>query len=203
MGNIENALKKLQKNYPKSLNEFYPGYGDGNGIPERNLTYQFVSAYLSLNKSAHGFFEVPFKNDDEEVNHYDAIIIDKPALIIIEAKRLFNRGKAKSIENDVRKIMRKRFHNQIRNNINNFIPKRIYGLILAEAWPRKFDTGLGDWWKGSKVNETYKNWVKDRVCGNMRDWKRNAIEISYEDMNEKGEGKTDTFHILYGYKRFS
>jgi len=192
MKKIETAIEKATKDYPKSLYEYYPGYKE-NGIPERNLTFQFVRAYLAGNKGAHAFFEVPFENGNKKVAHYDAIIIDNSTLIIIEAKRLHSKGKAKAIEEDVAKIVKKKFIKEIKDNFNINPPKKIYGLILADAWKSKIDKGLGNWWKGSGDMKKFKEW---KVCENMNSWECNLSDpiVCWDEEKDK-----NTFYILYGY----
>lgn len=102
---IEKAMETLRSDYQESLESYDPRKGK-NGITERNLTFQFVKAFLQQNDKAHSFMEVPFKPRNQKYKHFDAIIFDPVSLIIIESKRLFQIDKARDIHNDVDRIER-------------------------------------------------------------------------------------------------
>lgn len=205
MKKIENTLRQIKLNYPKSLKKFWPGYLNHNGIPERNLTFQFVNEYLKGNKKAHAYFEVPFgckTNKKNKVLHYDAIIVDSPSLIIIEAKRVHNKGTACGVGKDVTKIQN--HYKKVRDNINCKIDMT-YGLVLAEAWSKKnIESKDGNypilnWWAGSSYIGKYDNWKG--ICKmDKGSWECGSISIDYSKDIEPEEGDNSILHILYGYR---
>ena len=203
MKKIKETVNRLQKDYPKSLSKFWPGCSEESGIHESNLTFQFVSAYLKEHPNTHAFFEVPFEDGDKnKILHYDAIIFDRHDLLIIEAKRLHSSGQAIAIRDDVKRIISGKIRGKF---INGFEPKNCYGLILAEAWSKRVEEGLGNWWKGKGDMKEFKNW--NDFCGNMEDWEchlSGPIVCSDKADDECSDNeKPESLYVLYGYKNLA
>lgn len=89
---IDIIMNKSVDYYRNVFNTFYPAFG-GNGLTERNQSFNFCRHYMDIVKDAVVWQELPikYKTDNKEVKgHIDSLIIDKTnkIILLIEAKRI-------------------------------------------------------------------------------------------------------------------
>jgi len=132
---VQEVFNNMGKMYESIFETYYPSH-KSNGFTERNLTFYFTHFYLQNFKKLSDIIiwqEAPLK----EGGHFDTLIIDKvnEIIFIVEAKRLQNEKKGKSIEADYDRILEK--FNKIAN-FDNYSDFNKYALLLTDIWiPKK------------------------------------------------------------------
>ena len=101
---VQEVFYNMSKMYESIFTSYYPSHGS-NGFTERNITFYFSHFYLKNAKKLSDIIiwqEVPIQGGE----HFDTLIIDtlNEMIFIIEAKRLQNEEKFKSIKADFTRI---------------------------------------------------------------------------------------------------
>lgn len=183
---INRVVGEAAKKLSNSLMSFYPAHG-ANGFNERNLTYQLARAF-EARSNAHAFMEVPFKNSLTGRQSYrvDCMLFDKDRIIFIECKRLYSVEKTNELRADFARLNAENL-TPLLGKFTASIPRprKVYRMIVAEAWQRKNKAGIVDWWKGETSPHDWDHaWIPDN---------RNAIEVmTFKNGN--------TLHWLYAYE---
>jgi len=128
---VQEVFINMGKMYESIFKTYYPSHGS-NGFTERNLTFYFSHFYLKNANNLSDIIiwqEVPILGGE----HFDTLIIDSinKIIFIIEAKRLQNEMKGRSIDEDFKRIL-SRFKEIA--NIDNFPNYSKYALLLADIW---------------------------------------------------------------------
>lgn len=161
------------------------------------LTYHFCRQF-----HPYCFFHAPFKEEENDRydKHFDAFVYDEKEgiAIIVEAKRLFNPSKLKSLINDCDRINQNlgnlehdtgiasilsRFENGHKIRVDR---RRIFSLILTEVWQEN----ISAWWKLSRRDFERKR-QRGEVSG-RRNW--DAWHKNYEEYKKGILSKYDYFH---------
>jgi len=137
---IEDAVRKAAETFYVMLEGFYPARGD-NGFCERNLTFQFAHAFVSMEKQRCAFMEVPWchAESDRWIKRIDGYVFTPEIGIFIECKQIYQKRKADALLADLERLS----HTSLTRVINEFTrlapknhqhPKKFYALGLAESW---------------------------------------------------------------------
>ncbi len=148
---IKTAFENAKADYIKVFQKFYPAH-ESNGFTERNQTFFFTHNYLTNNKDAICWQEVPF----HEKQHVDTVIIDDNSIIYIESKRIKSRNKIGSIDNPIKGSIA----NDISRLLDNSNRKKILnGLKGGKSGYKEYILFLVDVWaEGDFKNSTINNW---------------------------------------------
>lgn len=128
--------------YRKIFKTFYPAFG-GNGLTERNQSFNFCRHYIEIVKDAVVWQELPIKYniDGKEIKgHIDSLIIDhtNKIILLIEAKRITKgaaEAKVRSINKDYERLCGNcEFPYHKNDNHNDY---EIFVVILADIWCHK------------------------------------------------------------------
>jgi hypothetical protein len=174
---IEEVFKNTVKSYETLLSKYYPSH-ESKGFTERNLTFNFSHNYLLKNENALIWQECPLSKG----GYIDTFIIDikNNSLIFIEAKRLQDTKKLRSIFADYKRI--KSNYNQI-NRIEDFNMYQKYILLLTDVWI-------------SKIKKSYDNRFKLKEQFLSTDNINNVLIVEQE-INISGSECTESYHIAY------
>lgn len=140
---MKNVFTEYGKIYGNIFGHLYPAK-NSTGFPERNLSVNFSKAYEKVattkNQNAISWFEFQFGRNNKL--HLDAVVINTSsnALFLVEAKRPFNNEKISEIGEDIDRIYS--CLDELRNTDNDRISnmekyRNIYGVVLADAWPKE------------------------------------------------------------------
>jgi hypothetical protein len=161
---VKKILQSAQARFEVWLDTYEPWHGD-NCITERNLTFQFATAFLGLYQDGLAFMEVPFA---EKIGghcrfHLDAYFHTNEFDLLLECKRVFGQTHIQSVVADIRR-MDGSLVRQIKDRHTDKAkePNRTYGVVLAEAWDQK----TADWWRNKDQGPIRSGWSK----ADLPDW---------------------------------
>ena len=180
---VQEVFQNMGKMYESIFQSYYPSH-KSNGFTERNLTFYFSHYYLKNANNLSDIIiwqEVPIDGGE----HFDTLIIDSAnkKIFIIEAKRLQNDKKRKSIENDLIRILQR--FNEI-SDITKFIGYQKFALLLADIWiPEK---------RKKKKNDLKDNFIN--LCSISVDFVQNNI-VKIESMANKSKEEYLIMYNLY------
>lgn len=182
---VHKILQNAQVRFASWLGRYKPWHGD-NGITERNLSFQFGTAFLNLNPTGLAFMEVPFaaESDGPVRNHIDGYFHCENFDLLLECKVVSSESHIKAIVSDIGRMGNKLLHEQIQKSHLKEIPKKMYSVVLAETWYSK----IVDWWKDKKDADL--DWSRE---GFPQDWHYGVVEV----LHLKDENKW-TLYWLYG-----
>jgi len=156
---VAKILQNAQARFADWLSRYEPWHGN-NCITERNLTFQFATALLSLYPNALAFMEVPFATttDGHCRYHLDAYFHTIEFDLLLECKRVYGQTHIQSVVDDIRRIEDGLLVRQIkeRHVDKDKKPNRTHGVVLAEAWDQK----TADWWRDKDHSTTRPGWSK-------------------------------------------
>lgn len=193
---VSEAFKAMHRDYDNVFKMFYPSQ-NSNGFTERNQTFFFTKNFLSINKTAICWQEVPFGINGE---HIDTVIYlpESKSIIYVEAKRLKNGENGLDstklfLENDV--IRLKDELGVTRNSIigrfsKDEKPLNEYILILSDIWEKE----------GSKHTA---NFSKDKWCNSH--WVSESLKLNELYIDSTPESLSDDWmgtHYLNTKERY-
>ncbi|MBK5275085.1 MAG: hypothetical protein JJE30_08540 [Desulfuromonadales bacterium] len=184
-------LQNAKIRFENWLSRYEPWHGD-NCITERNLTFQFATAFLGLYPNGLAFMEVPFAttSDGHCRYHLDAYFHTNEFDLLLECKRVYGQTHIQSVVDDIRRMVDGHLVRQIkeRHVDKDKKPNRTYGVVLAEAWDQK----TADWWRDNDHATTRPRWSK----ADLPDWHYDFVEVKVWPAKEKN--KLTTLFWLYG-----
>lgn len=205
MINVVNKIILNAKNRFIEWTKIYKPWLGENHTTERNLSFQFATAFLEYYEQAQdkfAFMEVPFvveeKNTegDKKVkrrsNHLDAYLHAENIELLVESKNIYAPSHIPRIISDINR-MNSVLISQIHQRHNTY-PVKTFGIVLAETWYPHID----DWWKNhnnSGFTSTRKRW--NTVQKLPTDWIFNSVKISDFASFTKPE-ETQPLYWLYG-----
>lgn len=196
------AFQHAQESYRRDLELFWPTVGS-RGFTEQNQVHRFCKAAEKvLLDPVATYLEMPFrkKNDDEgSKDHLDGLIVNlvtgRPAIVLIEAKRITEGGYDHAYKEIAEDVARLREEDRISHlcmecirHHNRFPVIDVYFVYLADVWV------------GNKVRsgEVLKRWPDPHpdksIC---KGWEKGTFLVSdpvYRDRN--AEGKEVRYHLL-------
>jgi hypothetical protein len=182
---VRNILRNAQSRFEKWLCRYKPWHGD-NGITERNLSFQFATAFLNLNQNGLVFMEVPFAitTDGPRRYHLDAYLHTNEFDFLLECKIVFTSSHIRAIAADIERM--RHIPKHIYDRHIDTKPNKTYGVVLAETWDHK----IAEWWKNENKNKEMSKWSR---TGLPDDWHYDFIEV--KQVTEEREW---TLFWLYG-----
>jgi len=197
---VSEAFKAMHKDYDNVFKMFYPAQSS-NGFTERNQTFFFTKNFLSINKTAICWQEVPFGENGE---HIDTMIYlpESKSIIYVEAKRLKNgenglESTKQFIENDIERL--KDVFGVTDSPINERFssdekPLNKYILVLGDIWEKEGKATSNfsiDKWSNS-------NWLTKKF--NMNELYIDSTPESLSDdwMGTKYLNSKERYHLLIG-----
>jgi len=165
---VNKILHNAQARFEGWLRRYKPWHVD-NGITERNLSFQFATAFLSLNPNGLVFMEVPFATTTSGPcrYHLDAYLHSDEFDLLLECKIVFAPSHIRAIAADITRMGNALDH--IYNRHVDTKPSKTYGVILAETW----DPKIAGWWKNR--NEEMPKW--SRACL-PDEWHYDFVEVT-------------------------
>ncbi len=183
---VEAIINDAKYRFNLWLENYEPWQGE-NHTTERNLSFQFATAFLKLNPGGLAFMEVPFAipPSTKKKNHLDVYLHTKEFDLLLECKNIYAPSHIKMITADIER-MNADLINQIHSR-HKIKPSKTHGVVFAETWYPH----VVDWWEG-KYQGTKKAW-KDEELKLPTGWNYKAKKI-YEH-SKKPDG---TLFWLYG-----
>jgi len=195
---VSEAFQAMHKDYDSVFKMFYPSQ-NSNGFTERNQTFFFTKNFLSINKTAICWQEVPFGKNGE---HIDTVIYlpESKSIIYVEAKRLKNGENGLEstklfLENDVKRL--KDELGVTRNPIiERFIkdekPLNEYILVLADIWEKEGKVTA----KFSEEKWCKSNWVSESL--NLNELYVDSTPESLSNDWMEFLSSKERYHLLIG-----
>lgn len=195
---IETIMNRSADYYREVFKTFYPAFG-GNGLTERNQSFNFCRYYMDRVKNAVVWQELPIKyiqNDKKITGHIDSLIIDhsNKVILLIEAKRITNgvNRKIKSIKEDYNRLVGScEFPHQKdseidkkRENYSTYEGYDTYILLLMDGW---YDSNNRD----TQRSKLIKEWESSKYFPD----EPKPLSAKVCEVGRPNEG--ETYHIAY------
>lgn len=166
---IDAIVDNARTRFATWLDRYTPWHGE-NGITERNLSFQFATAFLDINPDGLAFMEVPFAATEGGPlrNHLDAYFHCDRYDLLLECKVVNAETGIHAIAGDIIRLWHRTLHDQICRSHQYATPKKTHGVVLAETWYPK----IAKWWKGGDSVEL--NWSRK---GLPQDWFYETVEV--------------------------
>ena len=183
---VEAIINDAKDRFNLWLERYEPWQGE-NHTTERNLSFQFATAFLKLNPDGLAFMEVPFAipPGTHNNNHLDAYLHTDEFDLLLECKNIYAPSHINMITADIKR-MNANLINQIHKRHKNE-PSKTHGVVFAETWYPH----VADWWE-DKYKGTRKAW-KDEELKLPTGWEYKSKTIYVH--NEEPNG---TLFWLYG-----
>ena len=183
---VEDIICNAQKRFVEWVNIYAPWEGQ-NHTTERNLSFQFATAFLDLHPGGLVFMEVPFSTppSTHSNNHLDAYLHTADFDLLLECKNIYAPSHIKMIKSDIER-MNTNLIDQIHSRHKNK-PVRTHGVVFVETWYSHVE----QWW--SNEYDGNKKAGKDEDLKLPGGWKYKSKRI-YEHNKEPFE----TLYWLYG-----
>ena len=186
---IQALIDRAAEHFSASLRTFKPWEGK-NGITERNLSFQFATAFLRHFPEAIAFMEVPFKFEDRKRadTHLDAYLFSKQLAVLLECKTVFSKGHIDEIGSDVSRMshpMLRQIQERHRD-AGTCQAKNTVSMVLADTWRVE----NAEWWCGEAAKKT--RWSRDLLP--KEGWTYGSKEVFKEHAGSEG-----TLYWLYAY----
>lgn len=150
---LNEVLERTITRYEKMLSAFLPCQPEKGEFLEQNLVTNFAIEFVKTfpKNDVNVYTEVPFKCIGETKGqcHIDLYIQNEDVGYLIEAKGNISGIKfLKEINKDIARIKSDELHNSFldiltflnkRSNRNVTLPKKMYGVIIADYWASKND----------------------------------------------------------------
>lgn len=152
---VQKSFENVVAEYKSFFNKFYPGKKSA-GFNELNQVSKFSHHYKIANQDSLVWLELSFGGSDGRV---DGLIIDiqRDAVIFIEAKRLSDSRKIKSISKDLARACEINNRKKLLYDENNeqlLSLKNNYVLILVDIWDESKNKHklINDWTTDNPIN---------------------------------------------------
>jgi hypothetical protein len=180
---VDNILQNAQFRFEGWLRRYKPWHGD-NGITERNLSFQFATAFLDINPTGLVFMEVPFATTTGGPcrYHLDAYLHSNEFDLLLECKIVFAPSHIRAIAADIERM--RHIPKHIFDRHVDIKPNKTQGIVLAETW----DPQIAKWWKNK--NEKLPKWSRAGLPDN---WHYDVVIV--KQVTEEREW---TLFWLYG-----
>lgn len=145
---IENASVR----FIKWVEIYKPWHGE-NHTTERNLSFQFATAFLDLYQGGLAFMEVPFSNTEggPNNNHLDAYLHADNFGLLIECKNIYAPSHIKTVIADINRMDDKLVSQLHGRHENRPVITHTHAVVFGETWYQH----VADWWtsnyKGNRV----------------------------------------------------
>jgi len=186
--NMHEEVKKLllaaKIRFAKWLEIYKPWHGV-NGITERNLSFQFATAFLEHYSEGLALMEVPFAASigGRRHNHLDAYFHTAEFDLLLECKIVYAMSDVLAIADDIER-MGPGLIQQIHERHVGPKPRPTYGVVMAETW--RYD--IAEWWQGK--DKALPRWPRNCL---RDDWHYDFVKVFQENKNTEG-----TLYWLYG-----
>lgn len=190
---IQALVDRAADHFSGSLRKFKPWHGV-NGITERNLSFQFATAFLRHFPDSLAFMEVPFTFQDRKRadTHLDAYLFSEQLAILLECKIVWAKDHVDAMAADMARLsppmlrqIQERHRDAGARQARNTV-----AMILAETWRLE----NAEWWCGETAKKP--RWSADLLP-------REGWTYGSKVVFKEHDGPEGTLYWLYAYQRLS
>jgi hypothetical protein len=183
---IEAIINDARERFNAWVGTYEPWQGE-NHTTERNLSFQFATAFLKKYPEGFAFMEVPFAIPPSTYNPnpLDAYLHTQDFDLLLECKNIYAPSHIKNIVSDIER-MNFNLVDQIHNR-HKVKPTKTHGVVFAETWYQH----VSDWWEDNS-KATRKKWIDSELRLPER-WNYRTKNIYKNEKNPK-----ETLFWLYG-----
>jgi hypothetical protein len=190
---VQALVDHAADHFSTSLRSFKPWHRT-NGITERNLSFQFATAFLRYFPDAFAFMEVPFTFQDRKRadTHLDAYLFAEQLAVLLECKTVFSKGHIDAIAADMARMSPPTLR-QIQERHRDAgagQAKNTVSMILADTWRLE----NAEWWCGKAARKP--RWSSDLLP-------RTGWTYGSKTVFKEHDGPEGTLYWLYAYKSLS
>lgn len=190
---IQALVDRAADHFSASLKRFKPWHG-GNTITERNLSFQFGTAFLRHFPDGLVFMEAPFLHGDRKRadTHIDSYLFSQQLAVMLECKVVWAKDHIDSIASDMARLspeVLRQIQDRHRGEEAR-VAKNSIATILAETWRLE----NVEWWCGDAAKKP--GWSRDLLP--KEGWTYGSRKVFREH-----DGPEGTLYWLYACRSIS